>query len=91
MTRKSFVNLEDPVYIKCMLNLPEDLANPVTTINIINHQARDIQLQEQLQNDPDHYTHEELHTLDVIVYIPNPTETRIWKISLPESIIQEVL
>ena len=27
----------------------------------------------------------------MIVYIPNPTETRIWKIVLPESIIQDVL
>ena len=91
MTRESFVNLGDPVYTKCMLNLPQDLPNPVTTINIINHQAQDIQLQEQVQNDPDHYTHEEIHTFEVIVYIPNPTQHRIWKIVLPESIIQDVL
>ena len=92
MTKESFINLlEDTVYTECMLNLPQDLANPVTTINIVNHQARDIRLQEQVRIDPDHYTQEEIHTFDVIVYIPNPTETRIWKIVLPESIIQDVL
>ena len=92
MTTESFINLlEDTVYTECMLNLPQDLANPVTAINIVNHQARDIRLQEQVQSDPDHYTQEEIHTFDVIVYIPNPTETRIWKIVLPESIIQDVL
>ena len=75
MTRGSFVNLlKDPVYTKCMPNLPQDLPNQVTTINIINHQARDIRLQEQVWNDPDHYTHEEIHTFDIIVYIPNPNQ-----------------
>ena len=57
----------------------------------IDHQARDIQLQEQVQADPEQYTHEEIHTFDVIVYIPNPTQHRIWKIVLPKSIIQAVL
>ena len=52
MTKESFVNLlEDTVYTECMLNLPHDLPNPITTINIINHQARDIRLQEQVRND----------------------------------------
>lgn len=33
MTRESFVNLlEDLVYTECMLNLPQDLNNPVTAI-----------------------------------------------------------
>lgn len=45
--------------------------------SIINHQACDIQLQEQVQNDHNHYTHEEIHTFEVIVYIPNPTHLQI--------------
>ena len=87
MTRESFVNLTDQQYTKCRLNLP----NPITTINIINHQARDIRLQEQVRAGPDHYTHEEIHTFDIIVYIANPNQPRVWKIVLPESIIQDVL
>ena len=60
-----------------------------------NHHHQPPSLQYQIARaspkQPRHYTHEEIHCFDVIVYIPNPTQPRIWKIVLSEPIIQDVL
>lgn len=42
---------------ECLLNLPPlaEMRNPITIGNIINHQAKDIELQRKLMTNPDEY------------------------------------
>ena len=76
--------------IECFLNLPElqQMANPITIINIHNHQQADLNLQLSLQTDPQHYMTQGINGTDVIVFhYPN----RPWKIIIPESLIEDVI
>ena len=48
-----FLDVQDQEVQECLVNLPPlpDLPNPITINNIINHQARDIPLQQMLRKD----------------------------------------
>ena len=56
---------------KCLLNLPslEVMDNPITINHIINHQARDIPLQQSIMRDPDNYQHQGMQGFEVICKI----------------------
>ena len=53
---------------ECLLNLPplEEMDNPITTSNIVNHQSTDLPLQQKILSDPAHYQHEEIEEYEVI-------------------------
>ena len=55
---------------ECLLNLPPlaELHNPVTIINIVNHQMKDLPLMRLVVRDPDHYFQETIHRYEVVVF-----------------------
>ena len=85
-----FAANEDNKLIECFLNLPplEEMINPITIINIINHQSRDLRLQRTVREDG-RYSHQEMERYEVICY--TSLETRQWKIVIPETLLPNVL
>jgi len=68
---ETFLNIdEDNQMIDCFLNLPplEQMANPIMIININNHQQADLELQQALQADPDHYMLQNMNGIEIVVY-----------------------
>ena len=58
---------------ECLLNLPslEEMENPITITNIVNHQATDLSLQQKIMSNPDFFCHEESEGFEVI-HTPGP-------------------
>ena len=79
---------------ECLMNLPplEEMDNPITTNNIVNHQATDLPLQRKIMTDPQHYQHfeiegyEVIHTRSAIV-----DGEEIWKIVVPSTLLPQLL
>ena len=67
---------------ECLMNIPalEDPPNPLTISNIINHQSRDLALNQAIRDMPDSYQHKEMEEYDVICYVKENT----WKIVIPQ-------
>ena len=53
---------------ECLPNLLplEEMDNPITTNNIVNHQATNVPLQPKIISDPAHYQHQEIKGYEVI-------------------------
>ena len=88
-----FLHVEDAEVQDCLVNLPPlpDLPNPITISNIINHQARDIPLQQMLRKDPDHFQHQDIQQKEVVVFLRDPNDQQAWKIVIPDTLVKEVM
>merc|ERR1712214_256032 len=72
---------EDQELQECLANLPpldEEMHNPVTINNIINHQSKDVALIQMVLKDPDHFSHKTIQQKDVIAFTRSPEDP--WKI-----------
>ena len=80
---------------ECLLNLPslDVMDNPITINQIINHQARDIPLQQAIMRDPDNYQHQGMQGYEVICKVEPALESDqlIWKIVVPERLVGDLL
>ena len=76
---------------ECLLNLPslEEMENPITINNIVNHQATDLSLQQKIMSKPDFFRHEELQGFKII-HARTRTD-RIWKIAIPNTLLPQLV
>ena len=79
---------------ECLLNLPplEEMDNPITTNNIVNHQSADLPLQRKIISDPEHYQHQEIEGYEVVHTRSNDLAGNpIWKIAIPTTLLPQLL
>ena len=79
---------------ECLLNLPplEEMDNPITINNIVNHQSTDLPLQRKIIADPGNYQHREIEGYEVIhSRSPNLEGDPIWKITIPPTLLPRLL
>ena len=67
------------------------MPNPVTVVNIQNHQAADLALQQMRMNNWQQFPIKVINQRNLICYREDPTEQQNWKIFIPHSLIQDVL
>ena len=62
---------------ECLLNLPslDVMDSPITINQIINHQVRDIPLQQSIMRDPDNYQHQGMQGYEVICKVEPALES----------------
>ena len=74
---------------ECLMNLPplEEMDNPITINNIVNHQSTDLPLQRKILSDPHHYQHIEIEGYEVI-HSGSDTE---WKVCIPSTLLPQLL
>ena len=84
---------EDTEVLECFLNLPalHEMPNPVTVVNIQNHQAADSPLQQMQMDNWQQFTIKVINQQNLICYREDPTEQQNWRIFIPHSLIQDVL
>ena len=76
------------------LNVPplEEMDNPITTNNIVNHQSTDLPLQQKMISDPANYQNQEIEGYKVIhSRSPNIDGEPIWKIVIPSTLLPRLL
>ena len=79
---------------ECLLNLPplEEMDNPITINNIVNHQATDLPLQQKIMSDPVNYQHQEVEGYKVIhSKSPDLEGEPVWKIVIPSTLLPRLL
>ena len=80
--------------IECLLNLPsyQYNDNPLTMINIANHQQNDIYLMQNAQLDPVHFPVKILNNVTIVCYREQLTmNDNEWRIVIPPSMIDAVV
>ena len=84
---------EDVDVMECFLNLPalREMHNPVTVVNIQNHQAADQHLIASRLRQYQHFPIKVINRRNLICYRENPAEQDNWKIYIPESLIHDIL
>ena len=92
------VNVNDESFYQelqeCLMNLPplEEMDNPITINNIVNHQATDLPLQRKILTDPQHHQHFEIEGYEVIhTRAPVMDREEIWKIAIPSTLLPQLL
>ena len=88
-----FFDVEDREVQDCLANLTplQEMHNPLTINNIMNHQAKDVALLQMIMKDPDHYQHETMQQREIIVFIKDPSQPKEWKIVIPNSLAKDVM
>ena len=89
-----FFDVEEDDLQECLVNLPpldEEMHNPVTISNIINHQSKDVALIQMVLKDPDHFSHQTIQQKDVIAFHKNPEDRNAWKIVIPNTLVKDVM
>ena len=80
--------------IECFLNLPsyqyDD--NPLTMINIANHQQTDLYLMQIMQRDLVHFPVKTINNTPIVCYREQPTmNDNEWRIVIPQTMIDAVV
>ena len=80
--------------IECLLNLPsyQYNDNPLTMINIANHQQTDLYLMDSMQRDPVHFPVKTINNIPIVCYREQPTmDDNEWRIAIPQTMIDDVV
>ena len=73
--------------IECLLNLPslQEESNPLTMINIYNHQQADADLMRAAPENPEKYINKEINQINVLCLMKTPNKPEMnWKICLSD-------
>ena len=89
-------NNRDMDVIDCLLNLPglQELPNPLTIINIRNHQLNDPWLLKTQQLDPKHHPIKTISGQNIICFDKTPDQqvsNQHWKIYLPQALVRQAI